>query len=124
MYRRDDNGWYQRGEDGWNRVEVPEERAAQIDQARTQAAERRDSLGQVDSASISERRQSVGDAWSGRTYDSSRSLGSFDANRRSELNRNFNARTNGYDRFDRRVQNNSRINQSRQRGGRVERRFR
>ena len=33
-----DDGWYQHGDEGWNKVEVTDERAAQIDQARSQAS--------------------------------------------------------------------------------------
>lgn len=93
VYRRDEDGWQQRGEEGWNKVEVSEERAAQMDQARAGVDERREGLQSMDRSEISDRRQ---------TYDSSRNRNSFDSNRRSELNRSYNARTNGYQRFDQR----------------------
>ena len=94
------DGWYQRGDGDWNKVEVPEERAAQIDQARGQVAERKGSIEALDASSFSERRQAASDAWSGRTYDSSRNRSSFDSNRRAELNRSMNARSSGYDRYN------------------------
>jgi hypothetical protein len=122
VYKRDADGWYQRGDGDWNRVEVPEERAAQVDRARSEAQGRTGSLEALDASTLSERRQSASDAWSGRSYDSSRSRGSFDQNRRSELNRNFNARNNGYQRYDRRSQSAGRSAQPRQRSGQRRRR--
>jgi hypothetical protein len=124
VYKRDDNGWYQQGDDGWNKVEVSDERATQIDQARGQASERRSSIEALDTSSLSERRSAAGDAWSGRTYDSSRNRGSFDSSRRNELNRNYNSRTNGYQRYDQRSRNTSRMSQPRQRSGQFQRRRR
>lgn len=122
VYKRDDDGWYQRGDGDWNRVEVPEERAAQIDRARNEIQDRRGSLEAMDASAFSERRQSASDAWSERSFDSSRNRGSFDQNRRSELNRNLNARTNGYQRYDRRNQSASRSRQPKQRSGQRRRR--
>ena len=116
VYKRGDDGWYQRGEGDWNKVEVPAERAAQVEQARSQVAERTGSIEALDASSFSERRQSASDAWSGRTYDSSRNRGSFDTARRNDLNRHYNARTNGFQRYDQRSQNAGRMSQPRQRG--------
>jgi hypothetical protein len=124
VYKRGDDGWYQRGDGDWKKVEVPEDRAAQIDQARSQVAERKGSIEALDASGFSERRQSASDARSGRTYDSSRSRSSFDVNQRSELNRSFDARNNGYQRYDRRSQSTSRMSQPRQRSGQFQRRRR
>ena len=46
VYRRDDDGWKQNTGDGWNNVEVPDERAAQIDQKRSDVSTRREGLSQ------------------------------------------------------------------------------
>ena len=116
VYRRDEDGWHQNTGDGWNKVEVPDERAAQIDQARGEAGERRSAFEARDSSSYSDRRQSA-DASPRPTYDSSRERSSFDSSRRSELDRNFNARTNGYQRYDRRS-SAGRAGQQRTRSGR------
>jgi len=122
VYRRDDDGWHQNSGDGWNKVEVPDERAAQIDQARGSVADRHDDIVQslpADRPSRSDIQSTLNsrgfadsygsarsaDSWSNRTYDSTRSRGSFDANRRSELNRSLNARTNGYRRYNNRQSN-------------------
>jgi hypothetical protein len=119
VYRRDESGWSRRGDDGWSPVEVPDERAAQIDQARSSLQNKRDEVARqmpaerptradIESA-LSSRSfaNSYGsantrDRWSGRTYDSSRERRSFDSSRRSELNRSYNARNNGYQRYNNR----------------------
>jgi len=122
VYRRDDEGWHQNTGDGWNPVEVPDERAQQFDQARGQASERRSELSEQrgdgsgqrgdfsdrdrsfdtrDTAARADRRQSS-DRWSDRSYDSSRNRSTFDSSRRSELDRNRNARSSGYDRYNNR----------------------
>jgi hypothetical protein len=124
VYKRGDDGWYQHGDEGWNRVEVSDERAAQIDQARSHATERFSTLEALDPSQVAERRQSVSDAWSGRTYDSSRNFGSFDSSKRQELNRSFNARTNGYQRYDQRSRSSTRMNQQRPSSGQFQRRRR
>lgn len=105
VYRRDDDGWARRAEGGWDKVKVSDERAAQIDQTRSQ---------------VSDRRQS-GEAW---TYDSSRTRSSFDSNRRNELDRNHKARSNGYQRFDQRNINAGRTSQPRTRSRQAPRRRR
>jgi len=120
VYKRDEDGWHQRGDDGWNPVEVPDERAAQIDQARSSAAERQATAAQDSNARSSVDRQpaqqraqqaqaasgggfaqsyGAGGGLSSRTYDSSRTRGAYDANRHSELNRSYNARTSGYQNY-------------------------
>jgi len=124
VYKRGNDGWYQHGDDGWNKVEMSEERAAQIDQARNQATERVGSLEALDTSRVNELRQSASDAWSGRTFDSSRNRDSFDSSRRQELNRSFNARTNGYQRYDQRSRSSARMNQPRPRSGQFQRRRR
>ncbi len=137
VYRRDEDGWHQNSGDGWNKVEVPDERAAQIDQARGSVANRRDNIVQslpADRPSRSDIQSTLNsrgfadsygsrrsaDSWSNRTYDSTRSRGSFDANRRSELNRSMNARTNGYQRYNNRQSNYS--GSRSQRGRQIQRR--
>ncbi len=140
VYRRDENGWQQHQDGGWNPVEVPDERAAQIDQARTTAADRRDSGSQNRTTDLStanrptrDQAQSTlstrgfadsygsGGGRSNRSFDSSQHRGSFDSNRRSELNRNYNARSNGYQRYNNRLSNSS---GNRARGARSSRRRR
>jgi hypothetical protein len=123
VYRRNEDGWQQNTGDGWSTVDVPDERAAQIDKARTSIADKRDGAVQslptdrrvrTDAQSTLGNRNfadSFGTAgaknrWSGRTYDSTRSPRSFDSNRRSELNRSFNARNNGYQRYNNRSAGN------------------
>lgn len=123
VYRRDENGWSQRGEDGWNPVEVPEDRAAQFDQARSSATERRGNIEDRGGSDMRSNRENRGatDAWANRSYDSSRNRGTYDASRRSELDRSYNARNNGYQRYDRRSSANRSFQQrsrSRPMGGR------
>jgi hypothetical protein len=137
VYRRDDDGWHQNTGEGWNPVEVPDERAAQIDQARGQASERRSEMSQQrgegsgqrgdfsersrfgtrDAFAQAERGQ-ASDRWSGRSYDSSRNRSSFDSSRRSELDRNRNARSSGYERYNNRSANAGRNRSFGARGGR------
>ena len=137
-YRRDDDGWHQNTGEGWQPAEVPDDRAAQFDQRRSEATERRDGL----SGSLSDDQRSqlqdrssqfrssdrdrsfsesfrTGDSsrWSDRTYDSSRNRGSFDSSRRSELDRNRNARSQGYQRYNNRSSGRTR-SMPRSRGGR------
>jgi hypothetical protein len=125
VYKRDEDGWQQRGDDGWNPVEVPDERAAQIDQKRAEASERSQTSDRTRSADRQTRGQAQttmgsgglaqsygsGSGLSNRTYDSSRYSGSFDSNRRNELNRSYNARSSGYERY------NNRSSMSRQPSG-------
>ena len=130
VYKRDEDGWHQRGDDGWNPVEVPDERAAQIDQKRSDVSERREisslsrstdrstdrsartqAQSQLSQGGFAESYRSSGGGLSNRTYDSSRYSGSFDKSRRNELNRSYDARTNGYSRY------NNRSSMSRQPAG-------
>ncbi len=119
VYRRNEDGWHQNSGDGWNKVEVPDERAAQIDQARGSIASQRDNSSRsltTDRPTRSQAQSTLAsrgfadsygsarsaDSWSNRTYDSTRSRQTFDSNRRSELNRSMNARSNGYQRYNNR----------------------
>lgn len=119
VYKRTEDGWQQRGDDGaWNPVEVPDERAAQLDQARASAAERRDSVAQnrdlqsVDRQAAQQRAQQArssvgsgnlaqtfgsGGGFSTGAYNSNRRT--YDANRHADLNRSYNARTTGYQNY-------------------------
>ena len=118
VYKRDEDGWHQRGDDGsWNPVEPSEDRAARADQARSNASERRSGRENRDTSALSERRQSA-DRWSNRTYDTSRNRGSYDYSRRSQLDRSYNARTNGNSRYNQRRSAN-RSMQNRPRGGQM-----
>ena len=121
VYKRDEDGWQQHGEDGWAPVEVPDERAAQIDQQQGAAAERQETGNQnrasdarsTDRSATSQRQSTMsqggfadsyssGGGLSRGTYDSSRYSGSFDSSRQNELNRSYNARTNGYQNYNNR----------------------
>ncbi len=118
VYKRDDGGWQQRGDDGsWNPVEPSEDRAARTEQARSNTSERRSGMEGRDTSGSSQRRQST-DAWSNRTYDTARSRGSYDSQRRSQLDRSYNSRTNGNSRYNQRRSAN-RSMQSRPSGGRM-----
>jgi hypothetical protein len=137
VYKRGDDGWYQQEDGNWNKVEVPDDRAAQIDQKRSTAADRKETSSQdrttdnrLSNRSTDSQRQSAlnrgsfadsygnpGDR-STRSFDSSRSQGTFDASRRSELNRSQQARTNGYQRYNNRSSASSRPQGGRRGGGR------
>jgi len=130
VYRRNEDGWQQNTGDGWNPVEVPDERAAQIDEARSSAADRRESATRdgtrdfqsVDRQAAQQRaeqaRTSLGSRDFAQTYgaggglssgsfDSTRNRGTYDANRRSELNRSYDARRSGYQNYNNRQRNYS-----------------
>jgi len=134
VYRRDDDGWHQNTGDGWNNVEVPDDRAAQIDQARSNASSKRESLSQSipsdrqaqmqDRAGQARSQMGTGgfadsygsarsaDSWSNRTYDSTRNRSSLDSSRRSDLNRSYNARSSGYERYNNRSASAGSFNRS------------
>lgn len=131
VYRRDEDGWQQNSGDGWNKVEVPDERAAQIDQARGEVSSRRETasqsltdsqrsrLDQARAEGRSTRSRSFADSfntgsnsWSGRSYDSRRNRNSYDSSRRQELNRNYNARSQGYQRYNNRSANSRSMRRS------------
>jgi len=124
VYRRNEDGWQQNSGDGWNTVDVPDERAAQIDEARGSISSRRESVAQSLPAdrpsreSVQSSLESRGfadsygtarskDSWSSRTYDSTRDRSSFDGSRRNELNRSYNARSSGYQRYNNRSSMNT-----------------
>ena len=129
VYRRSDDGWSQHDGETWQPIEVPEERAQQIEQGRSQAQQRaadagvsRDSLAEAGvsreslaNAGAERQRSSADGASRQRSFDRSsaasrqglsssqsrsRSLNS--RSRTQELNRSFNARSGGYDRFNNR----------------------
>jgi hypothetical protein len=115
VYRRDESGWQQNSGDGWSNVDVPDDRAAQIDQARSSASSKRDNVSQSLPADRQAQSQlgtggfadSYGsarsaDSWSNRTYDSTRDRSSYDGSRRNELDRSYNARSSGYQRYNNR----------------------
>ena len=119
VYRRDEGGWHQNTGDGWNKVEVPDDRAAQMDQTRSSLSTKRDSIAQSRPADRPTRSQTqstlsssgfaasygsarAADSWSNRTYDSTRNRSQYDGSRRNDLNRSYNARTNGYQRYNNR----------------------
>jgi hypothetical protein len=107
VYKRDEDGWYQGGEDGWTPVEVPDERAAQVDQKRSDVAASRETGTQDRSFDQSRQSQAQGSyagggGTSSRTYDSSRYSGSYNSSRQNELNHSYDARTNGYSRYNNR----------------------
>ncbi len=106
VYRRGDDGWYQHDNDGWNKVEVSEDRQAQAEQAR------RD---------LERRRQEAGNRWSTTDFDNNRQRRSFDSARRNELNRSYNARNNGYQRYNQRSRSAA-SGAQRPRGGQIRRR--
>jgi len=115
VYRRNEDGWQQNSGDGWSTVDVPDDRAAQIDQARSSLSTKRDNVSQSQARSTHSERGFAnsygtarsGDSWSNRTYDSTRNRQSFDSNRRRELNRSANARNSGYQRYNNRSSINS-----------------
>ena len=115
VYKRDEDGWHQRGDDGWNPVEVPDERAAQIDQQKAAVSESRQTTDGTHNADRPTRSQTQavlssggfaqsygGGGLSNRSYDSSRYSRSFDAARRTDLNRSYDARSGGYQRYNNR----------------------
>ncbi len=114
VYKRDENGWHQRGEDGWNPVEVPEDRQAQYQQRQADVAERRSGFENRDTSRAQERRQTY-DTRSNRSYDSLQNRRTHDSGRRSNLNRSYNARNHGHQRYQQR----SAANRSLNRGGRM-----
>lgn len=134
VYKRDEHGWQQHGDDGWNPVEVPDERSAQIDQKRNEVSESRQTDDRTRTADRPTRSQAQATLNSGgfaqsygssgglssRSYDSSRYSGSFDSSRRNELNRSYDARSSGYQRYN----NRSTMNRQSMGGRQIQRRRR
>lgn len=130
VYRRGDDGWYQHNDGDWDKVEVPDDRAAAIDERRESSADRnpnnverpqpgdtlrqRQQSGATSSEAARQRQEQLSNrsfAESGnlqnrqgrRTYNSSQPRNrSFDADRRNELNRSYDARNSGYQRYNNR----------------------
>ena len=120
VYRRDESGWSQHGENGWEPVEVPDDVAARIEQRRNPGAENRaqtisrespagesfSRLSSEQARAALEQRGFAGNQASAqraaRSYDANRYRGSFDSTRRNDLNRSYNARNNGYQRYNNR----------------------
>jgi hypothetical protein len=117
VYKRDESGWSQRGEDGWDPVEVPDEAAAQMEErraardadSRAATADRRQGesfermSGEQARATLNERgfAGNQAGAQSGvRSMDASRYQRSFDSRQQTHLDRSYNARTNGYQRYN------------------------
>ena len=105
VYRRDENGWQQHGDDGWAPVDVPDDRAAQIDQARAQVEERGPQQDRVQQDR----------AQQDRAQAQAQLQSAFDTSRRDELNRNYNARSTGYERYNNRNSYNNSISRQPQR---------
>ncbi len=144
VYTRDEDGWHQQNDGGWDPVEVPDERASQIDQARSSAEERRDTantgqsrdIQSIDRQAAQQRAQQAqtglsnrgttqaygaGGGFSSGAYEGSRNFGSYDANRHRDLNRSYNARTSGYQNYNTRQRS---FSGGRSAGGRAGRRRR
>jgi len=118
VYRRDENGWSQHGESGWEPVDVPDDAAAQIEQRRNAGANDRaqttamqrqpgesfDRLSSEQAQSALRQRGFTGNQGSAqrsaRTYDASRNRGTFDTAQRNNLNRSYSARSDGYQRYN------------------------
>jgi hypothetical protein len=118
VYRRDEDGWSQHGENGWAPVDVPDDAAAQIEERRsansenrTAAADRRSAdspsfdrmSNEQARATLNERgfaNNSTSRQQAARHYDSNLNRGSFDSSRRNELDRSYNARSGGYQRYN------------------------
>ncbi len=137
VYRRDENGWQQNTGDGWSKVEVPDDRAAQIDQARGEISSRQENASQslgTDRTARTEGRSTAAtgsfadsygtgsSGWSNRSYDSTRDRGSYDYSSRNELDRNRNARSSGYERYNNRSTHSGSYNRSSGMGQRPRRR--
>ena len=130
VYKRDEDGWHQQNDGGWNSVEVPDERAAQIDQQRSAAAESRETSNQTrisDSRSsnrstTSQSQSSLSQGGSASSYGGGRSSGSFDSSLNNDLNRSYQARTSGYDNYNNRQRSASTSRQMGSRGSGCRRR--
>ena len=120
VYKRDEDGWHKRGEEGWDPVNVPDDAAAQIadrrggdaavgtaDRTREAQADRSFDRMSGDQArtSLEQQRGISGNRGAAATnpgaFDN-RAYGSYDYARRSELDRSYNARTQGYQRYNNR----------------------
>jgi len=82
-------------------------RWSRVDRKRSEAASRRETATQnrsLDQARQSQVQQNYGGdgGLSSRSYDSSRYSGSYNSSRQNELNRSYDARANGYSRYNNR----------------------
>lgn len=115
VYRRDEDGWSQHGENGWESVEVPDDAAAQIEERRNAAGaearggenRQRESFERVPSdqarAVLDDRgfENARAGAQSGvRSMDAGAYQRNLDSRQYSDLNRSYGARTNGYQRYN------------------------
>ncbi len=107
VYKRSDDGWSQHDGTDWQPVEPSESQAERIEQGRSQAQERVQGADATQGAGAT--RESFADSLSRRQAEqgrsgagslSSRSESGFDTNRSRELDRSYNARSNGYSRFN------------------------
>jgi hypothetical protein len=118
VYRRGEDGWQHHDDGNWNPVEVPDDRAAAMDERRAATTERNSRGADRSQASdaLQQRRQSGeyssqaarqrGQTMSNRGFADSanlqnRSSGQY-TSRRSELDRSHSARTSGYQRYNNR----------------------
>jgi len=116
VYRRSEDGWSQHDGEAWQPIDVPVERQQQIEQARSGAQDRLSSAQQPGGDTRSRLQESVASRDADRSRSSLSSANrSRDFDRRQDLNRSFNARSGGFNRF-----NNARS--ARGGGGRVRRR--
>jgi hypothetical protein len=115
VYRRDEDGWSQHGENGWESVEVPDDAAAQIEERRNAAGaearggenRQRESFERVPSdqarAVLDDRgfENARAGAQSGvRSMDAGAYQRNLDSRQYSDLNRSYGARTSGYQRYN------------------------
>ena len=103
VYRRSEDGWSQHDGTDWQSVEIPPDQAQRLEQGRSQAQERLQGSGTTrESFSESLSRQQAQGARSSSASGSlsSRSGSGFDADRKRELDRSYNARSGGYSRFN------------------------
>ncbi len=112
VYKRDEDGWHKHNDGGWDSVEVPDERAAQIDQQRSAAAESRETNSQTrmsdtrssNRPTTSQGQPSLSQGGYAGNYGAAggRSSGSFDSSLNHDLNRSHQARTSGYENYNNR----------------------
>jgi hypothetical protein len=144
VYKRGDDGWYQRSGEDWNQIDVPTERAAQIEQRRGEQGSNRangdtsrgdfrtgeNGSGQRDfrtgQAGSGQRDFRTGTNLGGtrngsRLSDQQRNSLNTDRNRNRsrDLNRSYNSRNSGSKRYNNRQRSNRSMNRgSMNRGGR------
>jgi hypothetical protein len=121
VYRRDEDGWSRHGEEGWESIEVPDDVSAEASQrrengsSRDAVADRREGAGTERQPSFDRRdteqaRASLNErGFAGNTgggglsgINMGQQRGSFDYDRRMNLDRSYDARTRGYQRYNNR----------------------